>query len=77
MSFALAFTLALAAPAAEPASAPVPRCGYRIVQTYPHDANSFTQGLFWHGGHLYETTGQYGSSRVARLSYAFHEARAR
>lgn len=67
MSFALAFALALAAPAAEPAPAPVPRCGYRIVQTYPHDTDSFTQGLFWHGGHLYETTGQYGSSRVARL----------
>lgn len=57
--------LALAAAAADPA--PVERCGYRIVQSYPHDATSFTQGLFWEDGHLYEATGQYGRSRVARL----------
>lgn len=56
--------LALAA-AADPA--PVERCGYRIVQSYPHDATSFTQGLFWDDGHLYEGTGQYGQSRIARL----------
>ena len=57
--------LALAATAADPA--PIERCGYRIVQSYPHDATSFTQGLFWDDGHLYEATGQYGQSRVARL----------
>ncbi len=57
--------LALAAAAADPA--PIERCGYRIVQSYPHDATSFTQGLFWDEGHLYEATGQYGQSRVARL----------
>jgi glutamine cyclotransferase len=57
--------LALAAAAADPA--PVERCGYRIVRSYPHDATSFTQGLFWQDGHLYEATGQYGQSRVARL----------
>lgn len=57
--------LALAATAADPA--PIERCGYRIVQSYPHDAASFTQGLFWQDGHLYEATGQYGHSRVARV----------
>ena len=46
---------------------PIERCGYRVVQSYPHDAASFTQGLFWDEGHLYEATGQYGRSRVARL----------
>ncbi|OHD09383.1 glutaminyl-peptide cyclotransferase [Sphingopyxis sp. RIFCSPHIGHO2_12_FULL_65_19] len=46
---------------------PIERCGYRIVETFPHDATSFTQGLFWDEGHLYEATGQYGRSRVARL----------
>lgn len=51
-----------------PASpAPIERCGYRIVNIYPHDSNAFTQGLFWHDGHLYEGTGQVGVSRVARL----------
>ncbi len=66
----LVFALAMLAEppvATAPAPAPVERCGYRIVQSYPHDTSSFTQGLFWHGGHLYEATGQYGRSRIARL----------
>ncbi|HWW59519.1 MAG TPA: glutaminyl-peptide cyclotransferase [Sphingopyxis sp.] len=59
----------LADPPATQASAPAPveRCGYRIVEAFPHDSSSFTQGLFWHEGHLYEATGQYGRSRLARL----------
>ncbi len=66
----LVFALAMLAEppvATAPAAAPVERCSYRIVQSYPHDTSSFTQGLFWHGGHLYEATGQYGRSRIARL----------
>lgn len=58
---------ALAAAAVADPPAPVERCGYRIVESYPHDATSFTQGLFWDEGHLYEGTGQYGQSRVARI----------
>ena len=58
--------LALLAAMTDPAQ-PIERCGYRIAQTYPHDATSFTQGLFWDDGHLYEATGQYGRSRIARL----------
>ena len=81
MSLFFAAVLFMAAPAGAvateappPAVAPVPRCGYRIVQTYPHDRSSFTQGLFWHAGHLYEGTGQYGRSRIARLDLATGEA---
>lgn len=66
MIFVLAFAL-LADPAATTAPPTVERCGYQIVQSFPHDTSSFTQGLFWHDGHLYEATGQYGRSRVARL----------
>lgn len=38
--------------------------GYRAVVTaeYPHDSQSYTQGLFWHGGVLYESTGLNGKS---------------
>lgn len=61
----MSLLLALVAVAADPA--PVERCGYRIVQSYPHDTTSFTQGLFWDDGHLYEGTGQYGRSHVARV----------
>lgn len=39
---------------------------YEIVATYPHDAGAFTQGLFYWGGKLYESTGQYGESTVRR-----------
>ncbi|KQZ73314.1 glutamine cyclotransferase [Sphingopyxis sp. Root154] len=67
MMFVLAFALADPSAGTPPAPPPVERCGYRIVETFPHDAISFTQGLFWDEGHLYEATGQYGQSRVARL----------
>lgn len=74
MTLLLSFALALAPPA-DPAPAPaVARCGYRVVQNYPHDPTSFTQGLFWHAGHLYESTGQYGRSRLARLDIATGKA---
>ena len=74
MLFVLALALIADPAAAAAAPPPVERCGYRIVQRYPHDATSFTQGLFWHEGHLYEATGQYGRSRVARLDLATGKA---
>lgn len=33
----------------------------------PHDSTAFTQGLLWHAGALYESTGQYGESTVRRV----------
>ncbi|MGN1210105.1 MAG: glutaminyl-peptide cyclotransferase [Candidatus Cryptobacteroides sp.] len=35
-----------------------------VVKEYPHDRSSYTQGLFFHQGKLYETTGQYGASTL-------------
>jgi len=35
---------------------------YKILNTYPHDNNSYTQGLIYYNNHLYEGTGQYGKS---------------
>lgn len=40
--------------------------GYRIVKSYPHDTGSYTQGLFWHEGFLYESTGEYGRSAMMK-----------
>ncbi len=37
---------------------------YRILETYPHSRDAFTQGLFFHEGKLYESTGQYGESSL-------------
>ena len=34
----------------------------QVVKDYPHDTQSYTQGLFFDGGRLYESTGQYGES---------------
>ena len=38
--------------------AEIPTYTYEIVNAYPHDASSFTQGLVYHNGFLYEGTGQ-------------------
>jgi len=42
---------------------------YEVVNSYPHDRTSFTQGLVWNDGGFYESTGQYGSSKLRRLEF--------
>lgn len=37
---------------------------FTVVAEYPHDNARFTQGLFFYGGEMYESTGRYGESRV-------------
>jgi len=39
----------------------------RHLATFPHDKNSFTQGLLWDDGYLYESAGQYGASSLRRV----------
>jgi glutaminyl-peptide cyclotransferase len=39
----------------------------RVLASYPHDPGAYTQGLLWHQGALYESTGQYGHSRLRRV----------
>ena len=43
------------------AAGPV-RYGIKVVKEYPHDVSAYTQGLFFHDGVLYESTGQTGKS---------------
>lgn len=59
---------------AAPAPSVIQRCGYEVVREYPHDRTSFTQGLLFHEGQLYEGTGHYGQSRMARLDLATGKA---
>lgn len=40
---------------------------FKIINTYPHDSNAYTQGLEFHNGFLYETTGQYGESSLRKV----------
>ncbi len=42
---------------------------YEIVNTYPHDVASYTQGLEFHDGILYESAGQYGKSGLMKTNY--------
>src|SRR5690606_25149566 len=42
---------------------------YEIVNSYPHDITSYTQGLEFYNGTLYESTGQYGESKLRTLDY--------
>ncbi len=39
---------------------------YKIINTYPHDPNDFTQGLLIKDGFFYESTGQRGSSTLKK-----------
>lgn len=45
-------------------TADTPIYGYRIINTYPHSTDSFTQGLVFDEGRLYEGTGLNGQSAV-------------
>ena len=61
-------------PAASPATvqraaqAPKPK-SYKaeIIREFPHDVTAYTQGLFFHGGTLYESTGLHGESSLKKV----------
>ncbi|WP_373074870.1 glutaminyl-peptide cyclotransferase [Zeaxanthinibacter enoshimensis] len=46
---------------------------YEIVNTYPHNKNSFTQGLEFHNDTLYEGTGKKGKSALMKINYTTGE----
>ncbi len=46
---------------------PARRLDFEIVHDYPHDPSAFLQGLLWHEGYLYESTGLYGQSTLRRV----------
>lgn len=52
----------------------VRKYGVEVVKEYPHDSGAYTQGLFFHGGQLYESTGQYGSSSFRKIDLATGKA---
>ena len=45
----------------------------KVVKEYPHDTSSYTQGLFFYKGDMYESTGQYGSSTFRKVDVATGE----
>ncbi len=42
---------------------------YKIINQYPHDITSYTQGLEFYKGFLYESTGQYKESKLRKVDY--------
>lgn len=46
---------------------PVLDDSYHVAACYPHDPKAFTQGLFFHDGALYESTGHVGQSTIRRV----------
>ena len=64
--------LALAQQAPPPtiASTPsnsAPSRSWSVLGSFPHDTGAFTEGLLWHDGKLYESTGNYGQSSLRRV----------
>lgn len=49
------------------AAAVTPEYSYRVVHTYPHDTEAFTEGLEYRAGFFYESCGQYGHSSLRRV----------
>lgn len=49
-----------------PVQAAVPEYRAVIVNTYPHDLQAFTEGLFYKDGFLYESTGREGQSSIRK-----------
>lgn len=40
---------------------------YKVIAQFPHDTTSFTQGIVFHDGQLYESTGLQGESTLRRV----------
>jgi glutaminyl-peptide cyclotransferase len=43
---------------------------YKVIEVLPHDTGAFTEGLVYHNGSLYESTGIYGNSSLRRVDIA-------
>jgi glutamine cyclotransferase len=59
-----------ATPTAAPSTAPageIPVWTYEIINTYPHDSSSYTQGLIYRDDVLYESAGQYNESSLRKV----------
>lgn len=41
---------------------------YKVIEKYPHDPEAYTQGLFFMGDVLYESTGRKGRSSIRKVN---------
>lgn len=40
---------------------------FSVVNSFPHDTKAYTQGLEYHDGFIYESTGEYGKSSIRKV----------
>jgi len=59
--------LMVGAAAALPRKTALPVAGFRVINTFPHDPQAFSQGLAVAEGTLYEGTGQNGESSLREV----------
>lgn len=45
----------------------IPEFGYKLIKKYPHQEDAFTQGLLFHDGYLYESTGLLEKSSLRKV----------
>lgn len=70
MKIGIACLCAASLLAGSAAQAAIPVYTYVIKNTYPHDPQAFTQGLYFKDGFLYESTGMNGRSSVRKVELA-------
>jgi glutaminyl-peptide cyclotransferase len=50
-----------------PVTKQIPRFKVKIIRTFPHDPDAFTEGMIYSGGFLYESTGLNGKSSMRKV----------
>jgi glutaminyl-peptide cyclotransferase len=51
----------------QPSGPVAPVATVEVIRSFPHDTSAYTQGLVWHGGVLYESTGRTGHSSLRKV----------
>ena len=54
---------------ANPVAPPARQVRWEVVRSYPHDPDAFVQGLVWHDGGFFESTGLLGRSTLRRVEW--------
>ena len=54
---------------ADPSIAPARQLRWEVVGSYPHDPGAFLQGLLWHEGGFFESTGLLRQSTLRRVEW--------
>lgn len=49
------------------ASTRTPTYSFEVVRTYPHDISAYTEGLLFHEGRFFESTGEVGKSDIREV----------